>query len=160
MRIICRLIYFPSLLPWRYFFCIVLERVNLPSGLLSGLSSLEVIKFDVSTRDIPADLFSGLASLRELTLDLGIRETLPSGLLSGLSSLEVCNIDTYLDDISVDFFSGDFNNLREITLLSKNYPEGLFSNLPALKSLDIHYKTSKEEKQRIQAEAGEGVRLH
>ena len=133
--------------------------VNLPSGLLSGLSSLEVINFEFSTKDIPADLFFGLTFLRELTLDLGIRETLPSDLLSGLFSLEVCDLDTYLDDISVDFLSG-LVNLRDITLYSKNYPEGLFSNLPALKSLDIYYETSKEEKQRIQAEVGEGVRLH
>ena len=135
------------------------STVNLPSGLLSGLSSLEVINFNFSTRDIPVDLFSGLTVLKELTLDFGIRQTLPSGLLSGLSSLEVCDLDTYLDDIPADFFSGDFNNLREITLRSKNYPEGLFSNLPTLKSLDIYYETSKEEKQRIQAEVGEGVRV-
>ncbi len=133
--------------------------VNLPSGLLSGLSSLEVINFEFSTEDIPTDLLSGLVNLRELTLDFDMRKTLPSGLLSGLTSLEVCDLDTYLDDISVDFLSG-LVNLRELTLYSKNYPVGLFSNLPVLKSLKIYYETSEEETQRIQAEVGEAVWVH
>ena len=137
------------------------DSVNIPSGLLSGLSSLEIINFEFSRNtNIPEDFLSGLISLKELNLDLGTRQTLPSGLLSGLTSLEVCNLDwTWLDDISVDFFSG-LVNLHKITLYSKNYPPGLFSNLPALKNLDIFHETSEEEEQRIKAEVGEGVRVH
>ena len=145
------------------------EPVTLKVNDFSGFTSLGILMvIKLGTLDdsgrlqntvLSADLLSDLTSLEMLFL-AGKVEALPSGLLSGLTSLERVSLDFYLDDVPADLFSG-LVNLREIELYSKNYPEGLFSNLPALRELDIYFGNMPEaERERIQAEVGEGVRVH
>ena len=149
---------------------IVLEEpVTLKVNDFSGFTSLGVIMVNLGELDdsdrvqntvLPADVFFGLTSLELLVLS-GEVEALPSGLLSGLTSLERVVLDFYLDDVPADLFSG-LTRLQRIVIKSRNYPAGLFSNLPALKDIDIYYGAAfpEAEKQRIQAEVGEGVRIH
>ena len=134
----------------------------LKAGDFSGLTSLGalLLGFDNSVNSLSEGLFSDLTSLGMLICYGDNISFLPPNLLSGLSSLEVVNLDfRKLNKLSVDFFSG-LTNLQVIVLEDniRNYPEGLFSNLPSLKGLEIGFLLS-EEKQRIQAEVGSDVKI-
>ena len=123
----------------------------------TGLVTLD-LDFEYFVKSVPDDLLSHLVSLEVLTLS-SYKFTLNP--LSELSSLEIIIFYRFPKDPPVDLFS-DLTNLREISihdLASKTFPEGLFSNIPSLERVDLAILVSAEEKQRIQAEVGEGVEV-
>ncbi len=130
----------------------------------SGLTLLSVLVLpvDTSVDSLPVGMLSGLASLEILVMHGSSSiKAVPPNLLSGSPSLEIVEFSSFLlDDVPVNLFSG-LTKVRKIKIYSQNYPKGLFSNLPSLEELDLElWNMSEEEKQRIQAEVGEGVRVY
>ncbi|KAJ8680431.1 hypothetical protein QAD02_016218 [Eretmocerus hayati] len=118
-------------------------NVRLTTGLLSGLSSLEILELGSNgLSEIQPGSFDGLNNLRLLNLWKNEFRTLEPGLLRNLRQLSRLDLNqNALTTLHPDIFE-DLESLEVVNLNSNNFtslPSTLFRTSPKLKSVKLMY---------------------